>query len=406
MRHPGLVALSLFLTACSGADAGGVVGPSVPVAAASAATSAADPMFNQAVLHEIRIVMRPEEWEALRENFRENQYYPANLSIDGELVEQVGIRSRGDGSRDPNKPGLKIDFNKYVKTQEFHGYKTVVLDNIVQDASMIRERLAYAVYEAMGIAAPQIAHARLTVNDQYWGVYAIVESVSKPFLKTRLGEESGNLFDYEYTFNWDFAYRGDDPEEYFPLPFDPETNEDKFDPKGLIEFVQKANDLPDSGFTTEIGKYIDVDKFLTYIATENALAERDGFVGEQGMNNFFLYQYGSSTKFVLIPWDKDTAFTNASWPVLFNLGSNVLTRRLANDPAKLKVYTDALVRATSSYVNLTYLGPRLEQAYAQIREAAIADTKKPYDATTFENAIGGLRGLIGARASDVAAQTK
>ena len=102
----------------------------------AAAARAADPIFDQSRLHEVRIVIDPKDWQALRENFRSNQYYAANISLDGEVVEQVGIRSRGDGSRNEEKPGLKIDFNKYIKTQEFHGYKTMVLDNLWQDPSL------------------------------------------------------------------------------------------------------------------------------------------------------------------------------------------------------------------------------------------------------------------------------
>ena len=36
----------------------------------------------------------------------------------------------------------------------------------------------------MGIAAPRNAFARLTVNGEYWGLFALVEPVSKPFLAT------------------------------------------------------------------------------------------------------------------------------------------------------------------------------------------------------------------------------
>jgi len=103
---------------------------------------AQDPIFDQSRLHECRIVMDPSDWRALRENFRSNSYYAANISLDGEVLQQVGIRSRGAGSRSGEKPGLKIDFNKYNKSQEFHGYKTMALDNLVQDTSLLRERLA------------------------------------------------------------------------------------------------------------------------------------------------------------------------------------------------------------------------------------------------------------------------
>src|SRR5688500_4166740 len=107
MRQYLIVALSVVLSACGGAaDAGIVTAPTLP---ASVSAGAADPMFNQAVLHEVRLVMDASDWKALRENSRTNQYYAANMSIDNEVIQQVGVRSRGDGSRSETKPGLKID---------------------------------------------------------------------------------------------------------------------------------------------------------------------------------------------------------------------------------------------------------------------------------------------------------
>jgi spore coat protein CotH len=365
--------------------------------------SAQDPIFDQSRLHECRIVMDSSDWRALRENFRSNSYYAANISLDGEVLQQVGIRSRGAGSRSGEKPGLKIDFNKYNKSQEFHGYKTMALDNLVQDTSLLRERLAYTVFEAMGHPAPQNAFCRLTVNDDYWGLYNMVESVSKPFLKARLGQESGTLYDYEYVDDYRFTVRGVDRGAYSPNPFEPQTNENTFD-EGLAEFVKAANDLPESGFAAAISTYIDVDRFLSYLATENALAETDGFLGYAGMNNFYLYQYGGQKKFVLIPWDKDTSFNAPEFGIYYNVETNVLARKLLADPAKKQVYIDALKRAVGSAVNTGFLGPKLELAYSQIREAVIADTKKPYSNTEFELSITGLRGIIAARAADVARQ--
>src|SRR4051794_32239177 len=90
---------------------------------------AADKIFNPAVLHETRLVIDPADWKALQDNFRSNQYYAANVSIDGDVIEQIGIRSRGNGSRSAVKPSIKLDFNKYVKGQQFHGLKSVAVKN-------------------------------------------------------------------------------------------------------------------------------------------------------------------------------------------------------------------------------------------------------------------------------------
>src|SRR6185503_12800248 len=171
---------------------------------------AADPIFSQGVLHEFRIVMDPADWASLRANFRSNQYYAANISVDGEVLEQVGVRSRGKGSRNADKPGLLIDTNKYVTNQEFHGLKKLVLDNEIQDASFLHEPLAYQVFEAMGIASPRISYTRVTVNGEYWGTYWQVENIDKNFPGARRADQEGNLFKSDYVESYTFTDKGSD----------------------------------------------------------------------------------------------------------------------------------------------------------------------------------------------------
>ena len=383
-----------------------LVMPSLAAALLVAAPArAADPIFNQGVLHEIRIVMDPADWQALRDNFRTNQYYAANTSIDGEVVEQVGIRSRGKGSRSGEKPAIKIDFNKYVDSQTFHDYGAVHVKNAVQDASFLREVLALSVYEALGIPAPRISFARLTVNDQYWGLYNLVEDVKKKFLTDRYGEDGGNLFKYEHTEVWDFTSKGNEVVAYVPVPFQAETNETHLDGTALVTFVKAINELPDATFSRDIAGYIDPAKFLTYVAVENATADSDGFVGEGGMNNFYLYQLKNSSRFVLIPWDKNSSFVQPGWPLFLRLDTNLLTRRLTADAAMRQAYVDAMKRA-AVFVGTSYLGPKLEAAYGLIREAALTDSRKPFTNEEFEQAVGGLRGILAERPQDILGQAQ
>jgi len=222
----GAALLALVLvSACGGGGGGGApTGPSTPAPSTGPGVPVGAPIFDASILHEARLDLDPSAWQALRENYLSNQYYAANLTIDGVAVRQVGIRSRGEGSRSEEKPGLKVEFDKYVPAQEYYGYKSLVIDNLTQDASMLREHLSFLVFEAMGIASPGNAFARLTVNGEYWGLFALVEPVSKPFLKARLGEESGTLFDYEWRYPYDFSWQGGEASAYVPLPFEPETN--------------------------------------------------------------------------------------------------------------------------------------------------------------------------------------
>ena len=404
MRAAAALVALVPLAGCGGAGGSPTAPPETPVAPAGTPAAGA-PLFDPSVLHEARLDIDPSAWQALRDNYLGNQYYAADLTVDGVAVRQVGVRSRGDGSRNEDKPGLKIEFDKYVPAQEYYGYKSLVIDNLTQDASMLRERMAFLVFEAMGIPTPRNAHARLTVNGEYWGLFALVEPVSKPFLEARLGEKGGTLFDYEWRFPYDFSWLGPGAGSYVPLPFEPETNEDRPDvAAGLVAFVRAINEEPDATFPAAMAGRLDVDRFLTHLAVENALAEFDGIVGDFGLNNFYLYEYGAGNRFVFIPWDKDGTFRSGTWPLYRHLETNVLTRRLVADPAQRKLYTDAVSRTVDEFLNSRWLLPQLETAYQQIRSAALADARKPFPNAQFEAAVGDVRSVIAARQGDVHAQ--
>jgi spore coat protein CotH len=270
----------------------------------------------------------------------------------------------------------------------------------------LRERLAFAVFEAMGIAAPRVVHARVTVNGEYWGVYALTEPVTRGFLKEHLGESDGTLFDYEAVpkQKYHLEFLGPKRKLYIPAPFKPDAALADIDPQVLIGFIRTVNEAPQEGFSSTVAQHLDVKRFLTYVATENALAEVDGLVGDWGINNFYLYQHADSARFTLVPWDKDTSLQAAHWPLMRNMDQCVLTRRLMQSREMRQLYIAGVRKAATSYVNGRWLGQRLEHAYGQIRAAMLADTKKPQRNVDFENGVGGLRDIIRLREADVLKQ--
>jgi spore coat protein CotH len=188
-----------------------------------------------------------------------------------------------------------------------------------------------------------------------------------------------------------------------PSPLKPETNEDDNDPSRFVAFVQAANSAPDAGFGAAMGAYIDVNRWLTHLAVENVLAGSDGFVGREGMNNFYLYEFANGGKFVLIPWDQDTTFVDYQWPVNFGLETNVLARRLTADAALQRAYLDAVKAAAARGLDPAVLVPKIDAIYALIREAVLADTKKPFTNEDFEAGVQAIRNSVVARREFLAA---
>src|SRR6476660_2464113 len=158
----------------------------------------ADAFFDDSVLQEIRLNMNAKDWQTLKDNYLDNTYYPTDFRWRDQTLRNIGIRSRGTGSRSGVKPGLRVDFDRYVTDQKFVGLKSFVLRNNTQDASNLHERLSMLLFRRLGRPASREAHTKLYINDRYEGLYTIVESVDKSFLKRTFNEDEGYLYKYDY----------------------------------------------------------------------------------------------------------------------------------------------------------------------------------------------------------------
>jgi spore coat protein H len=382
--------------------------PTPPTTPTAPVVQSWDPFFDDTVVHEIRLAINSRDWQSLQDHYLDNTYYPADFRWRDQTVRNIGIRSRGTGSRSGVKPGLRVDFNRYVTDQEFLGLKSFILRNQTQDASNLHERLSMLLFKRMGLPASREAPAKLFINNAYAGLYTIVESVDKTFLQETFNENDGYLYKYEYPSDaapYYFEDRGSDPATYVPLPFKPETHETDPRPEFIVQLVQTINQTSDAVFRTAISEYLDLTKFIRHVAVENFLVDNDGFVGDWGMNNFYFYQFQNKNLFTFIAWDKSEAFKSG---FDYNIFHNVVgvpdpqkNRLLARALALPDIYTaylDTLLECVASAGETLpdapdgpgWLEREVQREYQQIRDAAIADPQKAFTNDEFEKAIADL----------------
>ena len=377
------------------------------VAAQGPGPAAAD-LFDSQRLQTIHLVVNPRDWETLKANFELNTYYPAHFIWEGQVVKNVGIRSRGTGSRSGVKPGLRIDFNRFDPSQHFLGLKSLVLRNNVQDASNLHERLAMQLFTRFGIPAPREAHVRLYVNDAYAGLYSVVESVDKAFLSDRFHQSDGYLYEFDYDPAdppYLFAFKGANPALYSPKPFKPVTHETDPDPRPLAEMIRAITETPDRDFAPVVARHLDLGTFVAQTAVEACLSETDGVLGDWGMNNFYLYRFEASTVSTLVPWDKSESFkggvNRTIWHNVDDVPAerqNVLMTRAMRVPGLRGLFLDTLLRCADQIGGSAagdaapqppagWLEQEILAAYAQIREAAYDDALKPYSNDQFDDDV-------------------
>ncbi len=356
------------------------------VAPAVAQTS--DDFFNPEALQRVELWMNSKDWDKLKQNFKENDYYPADVVWNGITTRNIGIRSRGLGSRSPTKPGLRVDMDHYATDQKFLGLKSFILDNLTQDPSGIHETTTMRFFTRLGIPASRETHTRLYVNGEYAGLYGLVESVDKEMLARVFGsingdvQNDGYLFEYKYILDspWKFEYLGPSLDSY-KSRLSIKTNESKSDAHiwgPIEELVRLVNDTASASFEATINPRLDLALFVKYLSAQSFVAENDGFVGYAGMNNYYFYRLENRDQHVYIAWDEDNAFFSTDFPINARLDENVLARKTTELPQYRTQFYDGVNSAAASANDGNWLRMEIERQLNMIADAMNADTAKPY----------------------------
>jgi spore coat protein CotH len=369
---------------------------------ATHAQAAANP-FDGQVLHDVRLFINSRDLRLLRERFTEAIDFPADFVWNTTRVRNVAVRTRGLASRNPHKLPLRVDFNRYVTGQQFAGLSSIVLDNLWTDRAMIRDVVAMAFFNRMGQPAPRESFARLTINNELQGLYALVEPVDGTFVQRTTGETGGYLFEYEYARPYHAEFLGDDLEPYkaffLPRTFEREADALLYGP--IRDLLREVNRDVDASWRDLVDQRLDLDHFVTYVAIETLLAENDGFLGQAGMANFYLYRPPGSIRHRMLPWDKDTTLFFLDPDVMLRVDENELVRRALSIPALRSRYLDVLEQAARSARQDDWLASEIDRQAALIDAAARMDSRKNFTNDEFDVAVGFLREFARVRPGQV-----
>ena len=398
-----------------------VLASSFFLAAPLANAQTSDELFDPSTLNDIQLVMKQSDWETLQETFLADTYYPADMKWRDVVIPQVGIRSRGSGSRNRGKPGLKVDFGRYLDQTAF-GMKSLVLANAIQDPSMIGQRIGMTMFARMGMQAPRVVHVRVFVNRDYIGLYELIEPIDKVFLARVFGDDAngkpengGYLYEYQWKDEYAWDYLGPELRIYEEL-FEAKTHESDapsilYGP--LEDLFQTINEASDSQFEREVGELLDLQQFVRHIAVENFLAEHDGFLGFWGPNNFYLYRFQGRKLSQFLPWDKDLVFWARDLDIFDRVEDNVLARRALSVPSLYRLYLQTLLDCAaraeerpSPEAKVGWFEAEVRGTIAQIREAAHADENKRFNTERFEDEIEKVLRFAHERAAFVAHEAR
>ncbi|MBP1560030.1 MAG: CotH kinase family protein [Oscillospiraceae bacterium] len=327
-------------------------------------TSPSEPYYAEKVfgtdIISVDIAADEESWQNMLDNAMSEEYIMADVVINGKAVSSVGIRPKGNNSlqqvasSDSDRYSFKIKFDKYVEGQTFYGLDMLVLNNMVGDATYMKEYITFDMMKSAGIETPYFGYSSVTVNGEDWGFYFALEAYDDSYKQRVSGDDSGELYNVKSSLEMggadmknaergekpsrgdnsekpDFSentdrksfrgmdggggmggggmgasqsggslqYTSDDPSDYSAIFENSENGSTEKDYQKVIAALKAL----DSGENIE--KYFDVDEILRYLAVHTAVVNLDSY--SSGMaQNYYIYEYDGVLQ--ILPWDYNYAW--------------------------------------------------------------------------------------------------
>jgi CotH kinase protein/RTX calcium-binding nonapeptide repeat (4 copies) len=379
----------------------GWVSPVPPPAAAAVEPPADDPaawLFSPAAVVEIDLTLPQESIDAL--NTDPGEYQDGTFSLTTPSGEKygplnVGIRLKGSlGSFRPlsGKAAFKVKMSHSVPDQRFLGLKTLTLNNMVQDPSMIHEVLAYEVFRSAGVAASRTGYAYVRVNDQDYGVYLNVETLDDVMLP-RWYESTRHLYEGEYD-----AQGGVDvlPGNAGRFSVDEGSEADLSDLEALIAAANGAGD-----FSDRVESVADLRQLTRMWAVEKYIGHWDSYSGQQGYyqpNNYYLHS-DEGGRFTMLPWGTDQTWARR---LAFDGDGGVMFNECLIDASCFAFYRDAVSEVRSLILGLD-LDVRAASTAGLLAPWQEMDPRREYSLEGIQAAVGATRAFLAARPSDAEA---
>lgn len=283
-------------------------------------------LFDQDTLHTFEINVSEALLATLNEDPAAEEYAEGSLTFEGETIAPIGVRYKGSvgafvgctdgpnplvpsGAKTCDKLSLKLKINWDDPNGEFYGVRKVLLHSQNLDPTLMHERLGYWLFREMGVPAPRSTHARVMINGEFAGVFALTEEIDGRFTRENFEDGAGNLYKEVWPFDANHA-----PATSQALIDSLQTNEND-DPNAdiMTAFTAELAAAAPEAALEVIAKWIDIDNLLTTFVVDRAIRNDDGplhwyCIPECNPHNFYWYEDPSSRQLTLIPWDLDNAF--------------------------------------------------------------------------------------------------
>ena len=288
-------------------------------------------LFDQNKLQRYDIWLEDDSLAFLNNDPAAEKYVEGALVHNGKLLPSVGVRYKGgqggyfgcvsgknplqpSGAKTCTKLSMKIKTNWKDPDARFYGLKILQFHSQNIDPTKMRERLGYWLFGQFGVPSPRSVHARLYINGEYNGIFAMTEQIDDVFVARNFPDKKGDL----YKEVWPLTDAGQ-AIAVSDLEAGLETSKKRADLDKFLLFAKALAGLDKAekpAVDAVMREWFDLDRMMRYVVVDRAIAADDGIFhfycrdGKCSNHNYFWYQGRESKKVHLIPWDLDMAFEN------------------------------------------------------------------------------------------------
>jgi spore coat protein H len=351
---------------------------------------------------EYHLTMDPADLDWLRAHVGSRRCFPVELRVDGQRW-SGWIGYRGRFSRRFPKPSFDLWF---PQTARFHGQLELHLSAAYRDPSLLRGRLAHAVFADLDVPTPRAWHAWLTINDRAVGLYTAYESMDQAWLEAH-GGTGGTIF-YGVGGEGNFGLinpKTGEPKKHLSVGYEKACPDDD-DMSALEELLLQVTLPDDTEFTDQIATVLDVDQVLRWLVGIVFTSHTDGL-----MHNYALVRR-TGQRWQLSPWDCDGTFGRApdgyrvpaDYMPLAGVGENYLVLRLLRSRPWRRRYLELWDELLATTLTLANVEKHLHPIAREIRATAQADGNKAFSNTTFLREPAAIRAWVRVRTAFLRAQ--
>ncbi|HXI53051.1 MAG TPA: CotH kinase family protein, partial [Candidatus Saccharimonadales bacterium] len=340
--------LGLGLLLCSLA----AVFPAPTRAARPARSGSADELFTNGPVQRIRIEIAPAQLSRLRQHNR--TYVPVTVREGDTVYTNVSLRLKGGpGSFRPleDKPAFTVNFGRLAEGQKFHGLKKLHLNNSVQDSTYLSEMICREMFGAAGVPAPRAGHVVVEFNGRPLGLYVLVEGIDGQFLHRYFSDSKGNLYDGHSQSDVTHGLRlnsGDQPRDRSGL--------------AALSAAAQISDLEQR--RRALQKSLDLDRFLSFLATEVVTCHWDGYALNR--NNYRIYTDRGEERMVFLPQGVDQTFQRQNIPP-FPVMVGLVAKSVLEIPAERERYRARMLELLTNVFHGPAITHHLDEVAARLQ---------------------------------------